>query len=327
LTALLIAAVAVGAAVAAVTTLLVLLSLWATRRAQSAVPPLGEFVDLAGSRLHVVDVGSGPPIVMIHGLGGTMRSFTYALLDLLTARYRVILIDRPGSGYSTRPDDRASVTHQAELLARFISDRQLGAPLIVGHSLGGAIALALALNHPQQVGALALLAPLTQLQDIPKPFRGLVIHSPRLRWLAAWTLALPLAVRNRNTSLQAIFGPDPAPADFGTRGGGLLGLRPRSFYAMSTDLMALAGDLECLAQRYHQLTQPVGVLFGSADRILDPRIQAEPLRGKIRDLQLEFVAGGGHMTPITSPARTAQFIVQMAQRVPALMKPMQPVPS
>ena len=315
LPAALIAALTLLFAVAAVAGALALFATWVTRRAHAAVPPLGDFVDLEGSRIHYVDVGHGPAILMIHGLGGTMRSFTYALVDLLKDRFRIVTIDRPGSGYSTRPDDRASVSHQAQLVERFIASRNLGRPLVVGHSLGGAIALALALDHPQSVGALALIAPLTHLQEVPQAFRGLVIHSPRWRWLVAWTLALPFAIRDRDASLAAIFGPDEAPLDFATRGGGMLGMRPRSFYSMSTDLIALGEDLASLSDRYHHLRQPIGILFGSADRILDPRLHAEALRRKIPDLHLEFIENGGHMTPITSPQRTARFIEHMAAQM------------
>jgi pimeloyl-ACP methyl ester carboxylesterase len=304
---------------------LVAFTSWLARRAQAAVPPLGTFLDLEGSRIHHVDVGPAavlspersPAVVMIHGLGGTMRSFTYALRDDLKEQFRVVALDRPGSGYSTRPDDRAGVTHQADQIASFIARKNLRRPLVVGHSFGGAIALALALDYPGSVGALALIAPLTHPQStIPEPFRFVAIHSPMLRWLAAWTLAAPLGIIRRNEMLEAIFGPDPVPEDFGTRGGGLLGFRPVSFYSMSTDLVALGEELTNLSKRYGRLEVPVGILFGSADRILDPRLHGFPMADKVDGLHLEVIEGGGHMSPITAPGRTADFIRLMAARIP-----------
>ena len=78
-------------------------------RAQAAVPADGHFVRVNGKRVHYRDEGSGPTIVMIHGLAGQMRNFSYALLDKLASDHRVILIDRPGSGYSD-PIDSATMS-------------------------------------------------------------------------------------------------------------------------------------------------------------------------------------------------------------------------
>jgi pimeloyl-ACP methyl ester carboxylesterase len=317
-------ALAAIATLALVTGALVLFTGWMALRAQFVVPPLGDFLQLDGARIHFVDVGPdvnrGPDdsltVVMIHGLGGTMRSFTYSLVDDLRKEFRVITLDRPGSGYSTRPDDRASITHQAQLVARFMAAKGLDRPLVVGHSFGGAVALALALDHPQSVGGLALLAPLTHPQKtIPEPFRGLKIKSPWLRWLIAWTVAVPVGICRRRASLEVIFGPDPVPRDFLTRGGGMLGMRPRSFYAMSTDLMASGSELRELSNRYRRLRLPVGILFGAADRILDSQFHGVAMSGQVAGLDLELIENGGHMTPITAPCRTANFVRRMAARV------------
>jgi len=179
------------------------------RQVEKALPPLGRFIDIDGSRIHYLDRGSGPTILCIHGLAGQMRHFTYALLDKLKSDYRVVIVDRPGSGYSTRPPQAsAAIFAQARTLAKFAAALRLQRPLVVGHSLGGAIALALALNHPEQVGGLALLAPLTHPQDELSPvFRGLAIRSPLMRWIMAGTLAIPLSIRNAVTVLNAVFGP------------------------------------------------------------------------------------------------------------------------
>jgi pimeloyl-ACP methyl ester carboxylesterase len=94
---------------------------------------------------------------------------------------------------------------------------------VVGHSLGGAIALTMALEHPQQVAGLALLAPLTHIrEDVPPVFKGLTIQSPLMRKLVAWTLAIPASIKKSAATLEAVFGPEAVPKDFATRGGGLL---------------------------------------------------------------------------------------------------------
>lgn len=298
---------------------LVLYTRYVAKRVQRVLPPQGRFIEIGGARIHYLDEGSGPVILLIHGLGGQMRNFTYSLTGKLKGEFRVIVLDRPGSGYSTRPADAsAAIGTQAGIIARFIEALGLAQPLVVGHSLGGAISLALALNHPGRAGALALIAPLTQPQEtVPQPFRGLVVASPALRRIIAWTLATPLSIVRSRVRLETVFGPQPVPADFATKGGGLLSLRPSSFIGASTDLMAIPEDLPDLAKRYASISIPVGALFGTGDRVLDHRVNGKGLAAQLPQTDLELVEGGGHMLPITSPDRCATFIARMARRLPA----------
>jgi pimeloyl-ACP methyl ester carboxylesterase len=289
------------------------------RRVESVLPPQGRLIDIDGTRIHYLDEGSGPAVLLIHGLGGQMRNFTHSLTRKLKDEFRVIVLDRPGSGYSIRPADAsAAVGAQAGTIARFIEALGLERPLVVGHSLGGAITLALAVNHPGRAGAIALIAPLTQPQRaVPQPFRGLVVKSPALRRIIAWTLATPLSIVRRRIVLETLFGPEPVPADFATKGGGLLSLRPSGFYAASTDLMAVSEDLPALAKRYGAISIPAGILFGTGDRILDYRIHGEGLAAQLPGAGLELVEGGGHMLPISVPDRCAKFIARIASRLSA----------
>jgi pimeloyl-ACP methyl ester carboxylesterase len=298
---------------------LALFSARTARQVEQAVPPLGRFIEVDGARIHYLDEGSGSPLLLIHGLAGQMRHFTYSLLDRLKSDYRVVILDRPGSGYSTRPPQAsAAISAQARTIARFAKALGLERPLVVGHSLGGAIALSLALDHPEQVGGLALIAPATHPQEHVSPvFRALVIRSALLRWLVAWTLATPLSIRNGALALKIVFGPEPIPADFATRGGGLLTLRPRSFIGASRDLVAVVDDFDAMPARYQSLTVPVGILFGASDRILDPAAHGEALAKKLPGADFELIEGGGHMIPMTAAERSAKFIVRMAQRVAA----------
>jgi pimeloyl-ACP methyl ester carboxylesterase len=238
-------------------------------------------------------------------------------VDKLSGEFRVIAVDRPGAGYSMRPDDApAKLSAQADTLAKFIRVLGLKQPLLVGHSLGGALSLAIALNHPDCAGALALIAPLTHAQDdVPEPFQGLVVYSPMLRKIIAWTLAIPMAIRRAPELLKIVFGPDAVPADYPTRGGGLLGLRPKSFYNTSSDLVAVNDDLPGMMTRYGGLTIPLAMLFAKGDRILDYRRQGEAMKQKCPALDLVLLDEHGHMLPVTAPDRTADLIRRLATRL------------
>ncbi len=287
------------------------------RKVEAALPPCGQFLEIDGQRLHYVDTGgAGPAVVLIHGLGGTLWHYTYALVDKLSSEFRVIAVDRPGSGYSTRPDDlSARLGVQADTLAKFMRALGLKQPLLVGHSLGGALSLAIALDHPDCAAAVALIAPLTQAQEkLPEPFLGLRITSPLMRKIIAWTLAIPMSIRNAPKLLKIVFGPDSVPADFPTRGGGMLGLRPNSFFNSSSDAVAVMEDLPVMMNRYCGLTIPLGMLFAKGDLILDYRLHGEAMKQQCPSLHLVLLDGHGHMLPLTAPDATADLIRHVATR-------------
>lgn len=293
--------------------ILVLFSAWTARKVQSVLPPKGRFVDVPGARLHIREFGEPragePAILMIHGLAGQLSHYTYGVVGRLAERHRIVVVDRPGSGYSTRaPGTSADLSAQAASMAALIRTLGPGQAFVVGHSLGGAVALTLALEHPRQVAGLALLAPLTHMRDdVPPVFKGLAIESPLLRKLVAWTLAIPVSVKNSAATLEVVFGPEAVPRDFATRGGGLLSLRPSAFLSASADMQALPARLPLVQARYEELRLPVHVLYGKDDRILDWKANGQALVDKVPGAKLELVEGG-HMLPVTQAELSARFI-------------------
>jgi pimeloyl-ACP methyl ester carboxylesterase len=295
---------------------LVLFTAFIGRRVEKTLPPQGRFVDVDGARIHYVEMGQGPTIVMIHGLSGQTRHFTYALADRLSQDFRIVLIDRPGSGYSQRARGAsARLRAQGATIAKAIRALKLDKPLLVGHSMGGGVSLAIALDDPDIVGGLALIAPLTHPVDkAPEPFEPLVIESDLRRRLIAWTLATPLGIKNGPKILAHVFAPDPVPADFPVKAGGLLNLRPSAFRSASQDLVAANDDLYDMVKLYPSLTMPVSILYGTEDNILDPQLHGVGMKEKLPSVDLQWI-GGGHMPPLIAPDKTAEFIRRAAQRV------------
>ena len=302
-------------AIAAAGAGLALFSRWHGRQAEVRVPADGGFVEVPGARLHYVTLGAGPPVVMVHGLSGQLRNFTYALAELVAADHRVILIDRPGSGYSTvDAGSQPGIADQAALVAAAITALGLERPLYVGHSLGGAVGLALALNHPGVVRALALIAPLTQAQPTPPAaFRALAAGATSRvgRFALAYLLDIPLGRLSGPKTRASVFAPEAAPDDFDVRGGGALALRPGNVAAAMFELGAISREMAELSSRYDELTLPVSILYARGDRVLDYRRDGEAAARRIPRCRLELVEGG-HMLPVTQPALTARFIARAA---------------
>lgn len=284
-------------------------------RAERLVPASGKFVDIDGNRIHYVEKGEGRPILFVHGLGAQLHQFRHPLFSRLDG-YRLIALDRPGSGYSVRAAAAsARVTEQARVISRFIEELKLEKPLLVGHSLGGLIALTTALQYPGAISGLALLAPLTRYRDsVPPEFRALYIRSPLKRWLIAQTVAIPTAMKYAPRTLAFVFGPQEPPVDYATEGGGFLGLRPGHFYASVSDMVAIAEDLPALEARYGEIAMPVGILFGTRDRVLDFEEHGVSMLDRIAGLDFEILDGIGHMPQYAMPDRVIAFIRRIAGR-------------
>jgi len=280
------------------------------REAEKVVPPRGTFTSLSCGKLHYITVGSGPDILMIHGLGGQMGNFDTGLMDDLARDHRVTVIDRPGMGYSTRSwPCPTNIGAQAAWIEEIITTLGLDRPLLVGHSLGGAIALAVALRGRAKIRGLALLAPLTlPVEDYSEAFAGLAIRSDLLRRFVGWTFAVPTMVYNPAPVIELIFGPEPVPDDYVVQGGGLLSLRPRHFIETSRDFVDSGTDLPAMSRQYANLRVPVRILYGTEDRILEHTYHGGSLVARHPQIGLELIEGAGHMLPVTRPTESAAFI-------------------
>ena len=285
----------------------------ATAWIEHRVPRDGERIEIGGTALHYVDRGEGPPIVLVHGLMGQMRNFAPALVDRLAQSHRVVLIDRPGAGYSDPlPPDANTIAAQATLIARLIERLGLDRPTVVGHSLGGTVALAVALDQPERVGTLALIAPAARpRREAASAFGAVGIKSDPLRRALSLSLATPFGLAVFDRSAGAIFAPDPLPRDFATTGGALLSIRPASYFAAGNDLKALRDALPSMTERYATLDVPTHILFGKDDRIVEPKWNGAFLRDTVPDATLTEIEGG-HMIVYTAPGPVAEWLLNIA---------------
>ena len=193
-----------------------LLNHWLARKAERRNPPRGRFIEVQGVRLHYVERGTGPPLVLLHGNGSMIEDFqSSGLIELAARKYRVIAFDRPGFGHSERPRHITWTPEaQASLIAAALEKIEVPSAIILGHSWGTLVALALGMNYPRQVQALVLASG----YYYPTARVDVVILSPPaipvLGDLLSSTIS-PLVSRLMwPLLLRKIFGPAPVPKKF-----------------------------------------------------------------------------------------------------------------
>jgi pimeloyl-ACP methyl ester carboxylesterase len=260
-------------------------------------PPTGHLVEVTGGRLHVLELGApnAPPVVLLHGASGNLQDMRIALGDRLAESHRVILIDRPGHGWSDRPagNDDASPARQAALIAQALDRLNVAGAIIVGHSFAGAVVTAFALAYPQRVEALVLLAPVTH----PWPggvawFYSLTVGP--IGPLFTHTIMLPIAYPFLDRLCTPVFSPQPMPQDYSRRAAIPLLLRPAEFAANARDVVQLKENVTRQAPRYAEIEAPTVIITGDRDTIVSPTIHSRALAATLPHARLIVLPGVGH---------------------------------
>lgn len=269
-------------------------------RAEASHPPEGQFLDMEGHRLHVVvcgqPQGTAPDLVLIHGSSGNTRDYTHRLVDQLTNSYRVIIFDRPGLGYSEAINPKGdSITAQAALFVKAAQTLGAHAPIVLGQSYGGAVALAWAVHHPDSLSALVLLAAPSQPWTTPlDPYYRVTSH-PILGPLVIPMITAWVDNRRVTTALAEVFAPQTTPAGYGAHIGAGLTLRRASTRANALQRANLLDEITALHPQYPRLTLPIEMLHGEADTTVGIDIHARPLAKTLPNAHLTPLAGIGHM--------------------------------
>lgn len=290
----------------------------AARRAEAEHPPVGRFLEVDGTTLHHVDRGLGTPVVLLHGNGVSLDDWAASgVLDRVAAGHRAIAFDRPGFGYSERP--RTTVWRpraQAALIARALAELEVKDAVIVGHSWGTLVAIALALEHSEVTAGLVLLS-------------GYYYGTVRPDALAAAPQAMPLIgdVLTRTFSplsatlfgpavIRQLFAPAPVPDSF-DRFPKALAVRPKQLRATAADAAIMVPAAADLSRHYGELDLPVILMAGKGDQVAGVAEHTERLAADIRDSELRVIADQGHMVHYAAAAEVVASIDAVATRVAA----------
>jgi pimeloyl-ACP methyl ester carboxylesterase len=287
-------------------------------QAERQLPPSGRFLDVDGVRLHYVERGAGPVVVLLHGNAGMAQDFEAAgLIDRLALEHRVIAFDRPGFGYSTRPRGRFwTVDHQARLLLLALQRLEVAQAIVFGHSWGTLVAMAMAALEPGVVRGLVLASGYyyptfridAPLQSGPAiPLLGDVLRHtvlPLLSWLT-WPL-----------QVWRIFSPMAAPPSF-LRLPKWLSLRPLQLRAAAAESAMMVPAVALMKSGYAGLLMPVILMAGKGDKMADPDFHSGRLHRELLQSELHLVEGG-HMLHYFAQDEIAGAVRSIVQRRPGL---------
>lgn len=266
------------------------------KKAERNNPPRGQFLEIDGVRLHYVERGNGRPLVLLHGNGSMIQDFeSSGLIDLAANRFRVIVFDRPGFGHSSRPRNVIWTPEaQADLFRKALDRLSVQRAIVLGHSWGAAVALALATRHPSLVETLVLASgyyfPTVRADAAASSMSAM----PGMGDAISHTISPIVSRLLWPSMLRKMFGPRPVPDKF-VGFPKELALRPSQMRASAAEATLMIPAAFESSKSYDQLKMPTIIIAGDEDRLIDINKQSVRLHGKITHSKLHRVAGAGHM--------------------------------
>lgn len=288
---------------------------------EATYPAEGQFVDVNGRKIHVLVKGQGPDLVLIHGAGANTRDMELALADRLEDRFRLFIVDRPGHGWSERLvrdyegafNTRAeSPVEQARALSQAVQSLGAEAPIVLGHSFGGAVAMAWALEEP--ASAIVILSGVTL------PWPGDIDFSYRVLGSSIGGAVLsPIAAAFVHEEyveqiLDRVFAPQSPPEDYVAHAAVPLATRTETIRANNRQVRALRPFIVEQSARYGKIALPVEILHGTEDTTVYLQIHAEPLADLLQNANLTILDGIGHMPHHGIPDDIVAAIDRAAKR-------------
>ncbi len=287
-----------------------------SRQAEREHPPTGKFVTAEGVRLHYAERGEGEPLVLLHG--NTTMSMDFLLgpyIDMAAAKYRVIVFDRPGYGWSERPRGRMvyGPQTQARLIHEALARIGVEHPIVHGHSWGAMAAMAMGLNHPEHVRALVLESGYwypTARPDVPMASAP---ASPIIGDIMRYTFS-PLLFRAQWAPMVKImFAPREVP-DYFWRFPPWMAFRPSQHRAATAEIAQVAPAAAMLSRSYAELSVPAVILAGREDRLAWTTSHSDRLAQELPSVPYRVFEGQGHMLHHLVPEDVMDAVDDVAGR-------------
>ena len=269
----------------------------------------GKFIQIKSHKIRYIDSGSGIPLVFIHGFGSSIYSWRKNL-DPISKHHRVCAPDLPGFGYSDKPlDADYTVDAYADFIIQFMDKLQIKKAVLVGHSLGGGIALLASLKFPSRVQALILLdaeaypiTPPLMLRVAKLPGIRSIIH----RAIGEWVVRISLKRSYYDHTLITDRLVDEYYRPFLTENGKIVPIKV--LQAMDFE------KLNKLPRRYRHIRKKTLIIWGREDRISRIHL-AHKLKKDLPNAKLKIIPNCGHLVQEEKPEAVNRAIIGFISRV------------
>ena len=262
-----------------------------------------KFLEAGGVQVHVKAFSlAGPPVLLIHGASSDMGLWAPSVIPALAGRYQLNGYDRPGMGFTAqRPPGADSLSVQAKVAADVIEKLGLMRPIVVAHSWGGAVALRLALDRPDLVSGMVLVAPVAYEWPGGVSWHIYWSASPLIGALFNEVLTRPFVAAAGRDGVKGTFAPLPAPPDYYDQAAIARATGPRAMAANAADLVAAKREVTAQQSRYGQLKMPIAILSGDSDTVVSPAIHAGKLAATLPGARHVVLKSVGHMPHEAEP--------------------------
>lgn len=275
------------------------LTAWMSHRAEKAYPPVGSFLTRDGQSLHYLRAGTGPPLVLLHGDGGSLYDWKLSCFDTLARHFTVVALDRPGLGHSSTLRNQ-SIEGQADFLHDCLPGLTARKPVLVCHSRGAEVGLCLALKHPESIAGVVTLGGACFNTETTEPsWQYKILQTPLLGPFVAHTFYVPFAKPFIKLGLDKAFSPDrPAPPAYAEAYAALL-MKPRQLLNWATDQNHALLE-RFLVPNYHRMKVPLAIVNGDKDANL-PLALARRFHRMVPGSKLLVVPNTGHELHFNRP--------------------------
>jgi pimeloyl-ACP methyl ester carboxylesterase len=271
------------------------------------MPSSGQFVEIDNARIRYVEEGSGPAVLLLHGASSNAEDMRLALSGHLDG-FRAVYVDRPGLGWSERPEGAWTPEREAALMAELIRHLDLEAPVVVGHSWGGAITMRLAIDHGDELSGIALIG-----APLHSGVGEAAWYNRASRWFGIGPIitriVIPLVGPTRiDDGLEETFHPQPVPDGYGEAVQVHRIFRTSVFKSNAEDMAQVNDHLARQETLYAGISLPTVFLAGDSDRVVYTDRHSRPVAATMPNAELIVREEWGHMLHHSAPDAVADAV-------------------